>query len=152
MCIDLWQGKWKMDVRTKKVLYARIRTHIFKAPSAPECTKIAARVRVRAHARTLRVWFYRIVFTVLVWQIIWCQTCDCLFWESFSPLCITYKIMSLSPNCLYYRAYRTKYRVICIVPAETILSLEILRSHKEGSRALLGSQCINIMFEEIQYA
>ena len=45
-----------MDVRTKKVLYARTRTHISKAHSAPECTKNAApaRVRVRAHARTLK--------------------------------------------------------------------------------------------------
>ena len=44
-------------VRTKKLVYAHTRTHIFKAPPAPKCTKIAARarVRVRAHARTLKV-------------------------------------------------------------------------------------------------
>ena len=39
-------------VRTNKVFYARTRTHIFKAPSAPNCTKIAALARVRA--RTLK--------------------------------------------------------------------------------------------------
>ena len=32
--------------------------------------------------------FHRNFFAVLVWQIIWSQSCDCLFWESFSPLCI----------------------------------------------------------------
>ena len=31
--------------------------------------------------------FHRQFFAVLVWQIIWSQKCDCLFWESFSPLC-----------------------------------------------------------------
>ena len=45
-------------VRIRKVLYTRTCTHIFKAPSAPECTKIAApahvRVRVRAHVHTLK--------------------------------------------------------------------------------------------------
>ena len=40
-------------VRTKKVLYARTRTHIFKAPSAPECTKIAAPACVRVHTKGL---------------------------------------------------------------------------------------------------
>ena len=32
--------------------------------------------------------FHRKIFAVLVWQIIWSQSCDCLFWESFSPLWI----------------------------------------------------------------
>ena len=47
-------------VRIRKVLYTRTCTHIFKAPSAPECTKIAApaHVRMRAYARTLKVWKY----------------------------------------------------------------------------------------------
>ena len=31
--------------------------------------------------------FHRNFFAVLVWQIIWSESCDCLFWESFSPLC-----------------------------------------------------------------
>ena len=31
--------------------------------------------------------FHRKFFAFLVWQIIWSQSCDCLFWESFSPLC-----------------------------------------------------------------
>ena len=31
--------------------------------------------------------FHRKFFAVLVWQIIWSQSCNCLFWESFSPLC-----------------------------------------------------------------
>ena len=43
--------EWKMfvHIRTrlqeKKVLYASTCTHIFKAPSAPKCTKIAADYR-----------------------------------------------------------------------------------------------------------
>ena len=43
-------------VRTLKMIYARTRTHISENIPAPICTKIAARVRVRAHARTLKVW------------------------------------------------------------------------------------------------
>ena len=30
--------------------------------------------------------FHRKFFAVLVWQVIWSQSCDCLLWESFSPL------------------------------------------------------------------
>ena len=41
-----------MDVRIKKTIYERTRTHIFKAPSAPECTKIAAPARVRTLTHT----------------------------------------------------------------------------------------------------
>ena len=39
-------------------MHARTRTHVSEHFPAPKCTKIAApaRVRVRAHARTLRVW------------------------------------------------------------------------------------------------
>ena len=29
--------------------------------------------------------FHRKIFAVLVWQIIWSQSCHCLFWESISP-------------------------------------------------------------------
>ena len=70
MCIDLWQEKWKMDVRTKKVLYARIRMHIFKAPSAPECTKIAAPACVRAHARTHTKGLAKTVTKQLTWPYV----------------------------------------------------------------------------------
>ena len=40
------------------MIYAPTRTHISENFPAPNCTKIAApaRVRVRAHARTLKVW------------------------------------------------------------------------------------------------
>ena len=52
---------WGADVRahvcTLKLIYARTRTHISEHFRAPICTKIAApaRVRVRAHTRTLKV-------------------------------------------------------------------------------------------------
>ena len=59
-----------MDVRTKKVLYARIRTHIFKAPSAPECTKIAAPACVRAHARTHTKGLAKTVTKQLTWPYV----------------------------------------------------------------------------------
>ena len=36
---------------------------------------------------SMTIQFHRNFFAVLVWQIIWSQSFDCLFWESFSPLC-----------------------------------------------------------------
>ena len=45
--------------------------------------------------------FHRKNFAVLVWQIIWYQSCDCLFWESFSPLCIPF-LSHLGISCNFH--------------------------------------------------
>ena len=42
--------------------------------------------------------FHRKCFAVLVWQIIWSQICDCLFWESFPPLCIVWVFLTILPG------------------------------------------------------
>ena len=54
-----------------KMIYAHTRTQISENFSAPICTKIAARVRVLAHARTLKF-----CYKLFIESKLWIRKCD----------------------------------------------------------------------------
>ena len=73
--------------------------------------------------------FHRKNFAVLVWQIIWSQSCDCLFWESFSPLCNICYIFTFS-NISENQSWK-RFREIRQQPC-AIKKHPVLDSSKQG--------------------